>query len=208
MRIGGRTVLSRVLDAVATIDDVVLSVRDPALFRGELGRIGWAPESRHCAEEETFRRESRTLRLLPDPDPDLGPMAGIAGGLARVRGEVAAVLSTDLPFLSAALVERVLEELERDEAADAAVPLSGGREQWLCAAYRSGLAPAASAYLRAHRDHPGGASVLGFARDLRVRRLGPEELEGIGDTDSMLRGIDTPEDLARARARSDAPSGG
>lgn len=217
MRIGGRTVFSRVLDAVVEIEDIVLSVRDPDPFREELERIGWASvdlprgEGRALLREDAtlhgdgsiLRREGRMLRLLPDPTPDLGPMAGIAGGLARVKGEATAVISADLPFLSGRLVGRLLDELERDGGAEAAVPLSGGREQWLCAAYRSGLAPAAAAYLRSHRDRPGGASVHGFARNLRVRRLGPEELEGIGDTDAMLRGIDTPEDLVWARARAE-----
>ncbi|WP_219418898.1 molybdenum cofactor guanylyltransferase, partial [Pseudonocardia nigra] len=81
------------------------------------------------------------VEVVADPVEGLGPMQGIATGLAAVeeRAPVAFVCSTDLPFLHPAYVRRVLELLDAD--ADVVLPHAGGHRQPLAAAYRTALAP-------------------------------------------------------------------
>lgn len=80
-----------------------------------------------------------TVELVDDPVEGLGPVQGIAAGLAAVadRAEVAFVCSTDLPFLHPAYVRRVVALLD----GDAVLPHARGHRQPLAAAYRTALAP-------------------------------------------------------------------
>ena len=81
--------------------------------------------------------------VVDDPTEGLGPVQGLAAGLAAVAGraEVAFACSTDLPFLHPAFVRRVLRAA--DEGADVGLPVARGYPQPLAAAYRTTLAPVA-----------------------------------------------------------------
>jgi molybdopterin-guanine dinucleotide biosynthesis protein A len=79
------------------------------------------------------------VELVDDPVEGLGPVQGIAVGLAAVAGraEAAFVCSTDLPFLHPAYILRVLDLLE----GDAVLPHARGHRQPLATCYRTALAP-------------------------------------------------------------------
>jgi len=93
------------------------------------------------------------LRVIDDPRAGLGPLQGIAAGLAAVRAELAFVCSTDLPFLHPAFVGRVLGAAAAS-GADVALPLARGFRQPLAAAYRPALAPLADRLVAAGRLRP------------------------------------------------------
>jgi molybdopterin-guanine dinucleotide biosynthesis protein A len=86
------------------------------------------------------------VEVLEDAQEGLGPLQGIATGLAALTGgvnqrraEAAFVCSTDLPFLHPAFVRRVLAALADDT--DVVLPIARGYPQPLAAAYRVSLAP-------------------------------------------------------------------
>jgi molybdenum cofactor guanylyltransferase len=80
------------------------------------------------------------VAVVEDPVEGLGPMQGLAVGLAEVadRAGAAFVCSTDLPFLHPAFVRRVVGELTG--GVDVVLPIVNGFRQPLAAAYRTGLA--------------------------------------------------------------------
>jgi molybdenum cofactor guanylyltransferase len=80
------------------------------------------------------------VEVVEDPVEGLGPMQGLAAGLAAVedRAEAAFVCSTDLPFLHPAYVRRVLGALADD--VDVVLPVARGFRQPLAAAYRTRIA--------------------------------------------------------------------
>jgi molybdopterin-guanine dinucleotide biosynthesis protein A len=80
------------------------------------------------------------VSVVEDPVEGLGPMQGLAAGLAAVgdRAEAAFVCSTDLPFLHPAYVRRVLGALADD--VDVVLPVARGFRQPLAAAYRTRIA--------------------------------------------------------------------
>ena len=84
------------------------------------------------------------VQVVEDAEEGLGPLCGIAAGLAALGGrtDAAFVCSTDLPFLHPAFVRRVLAALTDD--LDAVLPVARGYPQPLAAAYRVTLAPLAS----------------------------------------------------------------
>jgi len=141
------------------------------------------------------------------PAPGLGPLQGIAAGLAAVRaaGGGAAggafVCATDMPFLHPASVRAVPAAL----TGDVALPFARGHRQPLSAAYRVGPAPAGCRAARrgrpdarrAVRPQPGhGPRRRRAARRPRRRAPHPE-------IDSLTN-VNTPAEYAAARARPPA----
>jgi molybdopterin-guanine dinucleotide biosynthesis protein A len=213
VEIGGRTILERTLEATAAVEDIVLSVRDAAPHLAVLVRAGWRLSGPETGDDRAFRellRGTRRLRVVPDPTPDLGPVAGLAAGLAAARGDRAVVLAADLPFVTASLVERLFDALDRTPACDAVVPSIDGREQPLLAAYRTRVTAAAASRLAAVPDAGGrsgsargGPSVAGLLHALRVVRIDGAALGPIEEVRRAARGIDTPLDLEWARGVGD-----
>ena len=76
---------------------------------------------------------------MRDARPGLGPVQGIASGLAALAGraDAAYVSSTDAALLHPAFVRRVLAGIADD--VDALVPEARGYRQPLAAAYRTSI---------------------------------------------------------------------
>jgi molybdenum cofactor guanylyltransferase len=142
------------------------------------------------------------VRVVEDPHEGLGPLQGIAAGLAAVvkEADVAFVAATDMPFLRPAFVRAAVAALAPDE--DAAVPVVHGHRQPLAAAYRTRLASLAAQLVDEKRLKP----ALLFAR-CRVRWLDEDALLSdplLAATDPHLESVanlNTPEDYAAALGR-------
>jgi molybdopterin-guanine dinucleotide biosynthesis protein A len=142
------------------------------------------------------------VEVVADPAEGLGPVQGLAAGLAALRGraDVAFVSSTDMPFLHPAFVRRVLRAAA--DGADVGLPLARGRPQPLAAAYRVTLAPVAARLVEERRLRP----AFLFER-CQVARLDEAALRADPVLAALDPGLDsvinvnTPEDYARARAR-------
>jgi molybdopterin-guanine dinucleotide biosynthesis protein A len=95
-----------------------------------------------------------SVELHVDPEEGLGPMQGVAVGLEALAGRAqwAFVCSTDLPFLHAEFVRRVLRAVT--DSADVVLPLARGYPQPLAAAYRTMLAPRVASMVAARRLRP------------------------------------------------------
>jgi len=92
--------------------------------------------------------------VVDDPREGLGPVQGLAAGLAALAGraEIAFVSSTDMPFLHPAFVRRVLRAAQ--EGADVGLPVARGYPQPLAAAYRTALATVAERLVAEQRLRP------------------------------------------------------
>ena len=209
VEIGGRTVLSRILEATAQFADAVLAVREAPPFQRALAAEGWEPggEGAGPPGSVTLRSpQGRALLVVPDPVPDLGPLAGVASGLDAAHGAICIVLAGDLPFVTPDLVDCLSGELARDAELDAVVPRARGRAQPLCAAYRREVGRLAARLVA----RPGASadpsvnpspSMMSFLERLRVRYVSAEQLTGI-DLETMVRGVDSRADLEWAERRA------
>ena len=137
------------------------------------------------------------LRVIPDAVPDAGPLGGLYTALLDASHDRVLVLACDLPFVTAALLQRLVTESgtgpDNDEV-DAVVPRSARGLEPLCALYMKQRC-AAGALARIER---GELAVAGLLADLRVRELGPEALAPYDDG-SLFENVNTPHDHARAR---------
>jgi molybdopterin-guanine dinucleotide biosynthesis protein A len=89
-------------------------------------------------------------RVVPDRLPGLGPLMAIVSALESSRNDLNFVVSCDVPELTFALIERLLQEATRG---DGAVPVTEeSRYEPLFAVYRKSILPAANeALLRGDR---------------------------------------------------------
>jgi molybdopterin-guanine dinucleotide biosynthesis protein A len=140
--------------------------------------------------------------VVDDPREGLGPVQGLAAGLAAAAGraDVAFVCSTDLPFLHPAFVRRVLRAA--DDGADVGLPVALGYPQPLAAAYRTTLAPVAERLVAQQRLRPAflfdecavtRLKEADLRRDPVLAALDPE-------LDSLLN-VNEPGEYQAARAR-------
>jgi len=143
-----------------------------------------------------------TVEVADDPREGLGPVQGLAAGLAAVanRAEAAFVCSTDLPFLHPAFVRRVLRAVA--DGADVGLPVARGYPQPLAAAYRTTLAPVAGRLVAEERLRPAF-----LFEECAVTRLDEAALRDDPilaaldpDLDSVVN-VNEPGDYQAARAR-------
>lgn len=156
-----------------------------------------------AAPGQTLPELPAGVAVVEDPVEGLGPMQGVAAGLAAVadRATTAFVCSTDMPFLHPAFVRRVLRGLV-DTGADMLLPFARGFRQPLAAGYRTSLAELITKLIGEGDLRPGmlvkhcKVVQLDDAQLLEssaLKRLDP-------DLESVVN-VNTPEDYAAARDR-------
>jgi molybdopterin-guanine dinucleotide biosynthesis protein A len=111
---------------------------------GLLARVAEPPVIVVCAPDQELPALPDWVDVVRDPEPGLGPLAGLAAGLAAAgpRAEAAAVCAVDAPLAHPAVLSALLGALG---TAPAVVPVSDGRPQPLFAVYRTELAFLAAA---------------------------------------------------------------
>ncbi|WP_343066499.1 molybdenum cofactor guanylyltransferase [Kribbella qitaiheensis] len=102
------------------------------------------------------REVCREVDWAVEEPPAGGPVAGIAAGLGNGEAAVVVVVSCDLPWLTEAAVASLVAGVGEHDGYG--LRDSGGREQWLAAAYRRTALSAA-------------VEALGDPRNQSVRRL-------------------------------------
>lgn len=132
------------------------------------------------------------LPMVGDVFPDGGSLGGIYSGLQAASGDAALCVASDMPFLSASLLAYLAE---RAGEADVVIPEAAGGPQALHAVYGKACLPAMERRLRA-----GQLKIVGLLDDLRVLRVSAAALRPFADPDVAFMNLNTPEDLARARA--------
>jgi molybdopterin-guanine dinucleotide biosynthesis protein A len=142
------------------------------------------------------------VAVVDDPVAGLGPLQGLAAGLAAVeeRAEAAFVCSTDLPFLHPAFIRRVLRELT--DGVDVVLPVARGFRQPLAAAYRTSLAVLADRLLAEGKR--GLGTIFEHCAVVRLDEpallADPELAREDPELESVVN-VNTPEEYAAARRR-------
>ena len=134
------------------------------------------------------------LRVVPDDEPGLGPLGGIATALRVSRQEWNLVLGCDLPFLTAEWLQYLIGRAA--SAADAVLPVGErGHFEPLCAMYRRSCgAPIAAALGRGVRKVTDGLAGL-RVEPIPVADWKPFDFEG-----RLFKNMNTPEEYEEARA--------
>jgi molybdopterin-guanine dinucleotide biosynthesis protein A len=148
--------------------------------------------------------------VAEDPREGLGPLQGLAAGLAALAAlssgsgsgpGAAFAAATDMPFLHEAFIRRVLAVLAA-ERADVALPVARGYPQPLAAGYRVELAGAADRLVAAGRLRP--ADLFAACTVVRLdehRLLADPELRAADPQLDSLVNVNRPAEYRAALAR-------
>lgn len=172
--LGGRTLLQHAVDALAIVVDEIVIVGAPDRALPEV-------------------RTRVPLRRVDDAIVGVGPLAGIAAGLAAAQAPMALVVGCDMPFVSPALL-RVLATRLADHAT-VVLPVHAGVPQPLCSAWRTNLAGEVAARLARGERAP-----IAVARALGAVWLEPEAYADADAEGRSFTSLDTPEAYAAALA--------
>jgi len=167
----GRTLLARSLDLARSVSASVRIVGSREKF------APFAP-----VVEDVFR--------------DCGPLGGIQAGLRASPTDINLILAVDMPFLSRALLEFLIEQA-RGTPAIVVVPRCDGGRQPLCAVYRREFGAAAENALRA-----GHNKIDLLFETVHTRVIEESELENAGFASKMFSNLNTPEELEAQRRRA------
>ena len=170
LRLGGRTLIERVLDGLRPVSDelvVAVAAGDCERFASFLGN---------------------GVRVAQDGVRGRGPIEGLRAGFSAARGIKVAVAPTDAPLITPGFY-RLLIGLSKGY--DAAVPFLGGLPEPLLAVYSR--APMLAA-LEEVLGKGGRRPVQAFGR-LRVRRVDERELASFLGTAGPFVNLNTPADF-------------
>jgi len=149
-----------------------------------------------AAAEQELSRLAAAVRIVVDPTPHQGPLAGIAAGLAQLQDKASAAFVTgcDVPLLAPALIERMFDLLDDHEIA---APHDGQHWHPLVAVYRVDLLPRIESLLSADK-----CSVVSLLESSDTRRVTTDELLDVDSELLSLATCNAPSDYARLLTRA------
>ena len=130
--------------------------------------------------------------MVGDVFPEGGSLGGIYSGLLAAATPSALCVACDMPFVSPGFLGYLAD---RAGEADVVIPEVAGELQPLHAVYGRTCVPAMERRLRANR-----LKVTGFFDEVRVLVVPAETVARFRDPALLFMNLNTPEDLARARA--------
>jgi molybdopterin-guanine dinucleotide biosynthesis protein A len=134
------------------------------------------------------------VRVVRDPAEGLGPLAGIAEGLAAIRAERAFLTSCDLPLLEPRVIRRLLD---LSQGHPLAVPFVAGHHLPTAAVYARELLPLARSLLAEGRRRP-----LFLIESVAARIVSEQELRSVDPELASFHDCNTPESYEEALFRA------
>ncbi len=137
------------------------------------------------------------IEVVRDEYEQLGPLAGLAAGLAALGDRVTAAYATscDVPLLQPAFVQAMLAAFDaansRNNGCDLAIPRDGQFYHPLAAVYRTDLLVRVRALLEAQRLRP-----LFLVDESHALKISTEDLRAADPDLRSLRNANTPEEYA------------
>jgi molybdopterin-guanine dinucleotide biosynthesis protein A len=134
------------------------------------------------------------VRIIHDPVEDLGPLAGLAAGLAASATDLNIVVACDMPLVRPSVLRRLVE-LRGD--ADLCVAVVDGRPSPLCAVYRKGVAAVASELLAS-----GERRVMTLLDRVQTKRVDAAMFRDIDPDLETFVSCNTPDEYQKAKRNS------
>ena len=174
-------------------DKAQLAVGRARIIDRQLAALSAVSDDIRIVCNDPERYATLGVRVIPDAIRDAGPLGGIYSALLDARHDRVLVLACDLPFVTAGLLGRLIEESTDAGDVDAVVPRSARGLEPLCALYARRCAAAAR-----DRIERGALHAAGLLEAVRTRILEPESLARY-DEGALFENVNTPHDHERAR---------
>ena len=168
LRVGPTTILERQLAALdGLVDRVFVVGADPMAAGGPCPAV------------------------VTDRLPNAGALGGLYTALCEAAGSHVLVVACDLPFVTTALLARLISLA--DSTRDAVVPRSTDGLQPLCAVYARRLADEVRRCIESGR-----LKIQDLLGTIRVREVGPAEIATFDPEGRLFFNVNTPDDLEEA----------
>jgi len=165
LKVGGQTILKRVLDSISPFfEEILLVTRRPELYT------------------------DLPLRIVTDIYPARSSLTGIHAGLKNAAAPLSFVLPCDAPFVQPDLVRFLLGEIE--PALDVIVPLIDNHYEPLCAIYSKRCLPFIEDQL--DRDD---FTILNFFDRINLKTIPAQRIKTADDGMVSFFNVNTPEAL-------------
>lgn len=171
LRLGGKTLLERVLEAVASLCGEVVLVT----AKGQ--SLDWLPGD-------------HTFKSVQDLHPERGPLGGLYTGLKASSHAYSVVVGCDMPFLNRRLLAFLVEQAR---TYDAVVPMVHDRPQPLHAVYTQRCLAMAESLL-ARKD----AGLRDLLAAVNTKYVSQEEVARYDSRLTSFFNVNTPSDLKEA----------
>jgi molybdopterin-guanine dinucleotide biosynthesis protein A len=178
------------------VDKSALVIDGQRLIDRQLAVLGRLADHLLIVATQPGRFAALGVPVVSDLVPDSGALGGLHTAISAASSDLTLVVACDMPFLTEAFLQRVVEGAGPD--VDAAVPCVDGRLHPLAAAYRRTCLPPLARRLEARR-----LRVVDFLSDVTVRQIGQEELTALDPDGTVLFNVNTPDDVAVAAALAD-----
>jgi molybdopterin-guanine dinucleotide biosynthesis protein A len=172
-------------------DKASLPVGRARIIDRQLAALSAVADDIRIVANDRDRYRATGVRVIADAIANAGPLGGIYTALIDARHDRVVILACDLPFVTGALLQRLVSECTG--GVEAVVPRSARGLEPLCAVYSQRCA--APARIRIER---GELQVAGLLDDVKVRLLGQDALAPY-DGGALFENINTPHDHERAR---------
>ncbi len=139
------------------------------------------------------RRLPAGVAAVHDAVEDLGPLAGLAAGLAASRSDLNFVVACDMPLINPLVLQRLASMIDDH---DVCVAVADGHASALCGVYRSRVATEARALLDS-----GERRVMRLLDRVTTKRVDAAVFRDIDPDLETFISLDTPEAYAAAVAR-------
>lgn len=167
-------------------DKTLLSYNSETLIERTVKELSKAVDQIIIASNETSKYNIPGTIEIPDVYTNMGPLGGIHAGLLAAEYPQAFVVACDMPFFSAELA-RYLLSLSQDY--DVVAPIVNKSWEPLCAVYSQNCLKPIEQFLQADIR-----KVYCFYPEVRVLKVGEEELASVLSVDSVFCNLNTPTD--------------
>ena len=140
------------------------------------------------------------LRVIPDDEPGLGPLGGIATAMRVSEQSCNLIVGCDLPFLTSEWLEHLIGRALGSQV-DILLPVSEAGAEPLCAMYHRRCREA----FRAALDR-GVRKVTGAFAGLAVEEIIADEWKAFDSKGTLFKNMNTPADYEEARRRIVSPA--
>lgn len=172
LKVGGRAIIETTLSLFSTLfDEVILVTNSP----------------------EEYQHLQQKIKIITDIYPMTGSLNGILTGITHAFSYYSFVVACDMPFLNRDIILYLTKRIESVEGYDVVLPVSDKGDEPLHAIYsKSCCRPMADMIKK------GDVRIGALFSQVKVKRIGPDELRPLDPEFSSFFNINTPEDLRLA----------
>ncbi len=181
LNIGGKTILSRLIDILEKhFDEILLVTKNPSEY------------------SDYTDENNSSIKIITDMYGDRSSLTGVHSGLYHAKNHFSFVVPCDAPFIKPAFIRLLLGSIEPQD--DVIIPHYDGHYEPLCALYSKRCIPAIEKLLNS-----GDYRIYNFFHSVNLKTVGKERLKEADPEMLSFFNVNTPEALEASLKVTEIP---